>query len=382
MSTDRTPTVRARTMEEFRAGFLEEPGYLDFARIGPLSQTVLDEAHAQNARLSRARFGTLDGLADEDERLRTALAALIGFRVDQIVFQPNTSTGLMHALFGLTGGVLLSAGEFPSLTYSAVRASEALHVVQPVWLETDHGRVTPGQIREQVTAGTAAVAVSLVDSRTGYLADIDGIRQVIGDRLLIVDAIQGFGVVDAPYSVADVVVSGGQKWARAGWGTGFMAMSDRALERILPVFSGFAGASDPDAWDAVGEPARGARAYSVSNPDSVAEARLAAAVEEVNAVGVGAIAADIADRVNRVIGLVDEFAIPVTSSRDESDRAGIVVLEPERRHLTLLTAAMHNHGVSATQRAQTTRLSVHTSAGDETLAMLRAALVSYAGAIR
>ena len=81
--------------------------------------------------------------------------------------------------------------------------------------------------------------MSLVDFRTGYLADLEGIRQVIGDRLLIVDAMQGFGVVDAPYELADVVVSGGQKWARAGWGTGFLALSDRALEHLTPVLSGF-----------------------------------------------------------------------------------------------------------------------------------------------
>ena len=107
-------------------------------------------------------------------------------------------------------------------------------VVTPLWLETDHGRVTPGLIKEQLTSATAAVAVCLVDSRTGYRADLEGIRQVIGDRLLIVDAIQGFGIADAPYEVADVVASGGQKWARAGWGTGFLALSDRAVDAARP----------------------------------------------------------------------------------------------------------------------------------------------------
>ena len=140
--------------------------------------------------------------------MRDAVAALTGFAADQVVFQPNASTGLMHAIFGLTGGeVLLSAAEFPSVTYAAVRAAQALHVVTPTWLETDHGRVTPGAASGSSSRRARPRSlVSLVDSRTGYLADIDGIRQVIGDRLLIVDAIQGFGVVDAPYEVADVVV--------------------------------------------------------------------------------------------------------------------------------------------------------------------------------
>ncbi|TPX00935.1 aminotransferase class V-fold PLP-dependent enzyme, partial [Schumannella luteola] len=141
----------------------------------------------------------------------------------------------------------------------------------PLWLETDHGRVTPGNIRDQLDSSVVAVAVSLVDFRTGYLVDLEGIRQVIGDRLLIVDAIQGFGVVDAPYQVADVVVAGGQKWARAGWGTGFLALSDHALEHLTPVWSGFTGTeSEGMPLDEVLPPAPDARAYAVSNADPIA----------------------------------------------------------------------------------------------------------------
>jgi selenocysteine lyase/cysteine desulfurase len=289
----------------------------------------------------------------------------------------------MHAAFGLTGGeVLLSRAEFPSVTYAAVRAAQAMRVITPTWLETDHGRVTPAQIRDQITPATAAVMVSLVDSRTGYLADIDGIRQVIGDRLLIVDAIQGFGVVDAPYEVADVVVSGGQKWMRAGWGTGFLALSERAVEHLTPVFSGWVGTdADGQTWDEVLDPSRSARAFTVSNPDLVAQARFAAALEEVAAVGVPAIADAVSDAAERVIALADEFALPVASSRNAAERAGIVVLEPLPEELTALSASLFNHGVTASVRETNVRISVLAGTTEETLDMLRAALVSYASAV-
>jgi selenocysteine lyase/cysteine desulfurase len=370
------------TIEEFAAGFSsEEPGYLDYGRAGPLSNAVRAEALGQYEALSKARFGTVDRMRVEDERVRDAVSALTGFPTDRISFQPNASTGLLHAAFGLTGGeVLLSPAEFPSVTYAAVRAAQAMRVVTPQWLETDHGRVTPAQIREQITDSTAAVMVSLVDSRTGYLTDIDGIRQVIGDRLLVVDAIQGFGVVDAPYEVADVVVSGGQKWTRAGWGTGFLALSERAIEHLTPVFSGWVGAGVDESWDEVVDPARDASAFTVSNPDPVAEARFAAALEEIAAVGVPAVSAAISDLADRVIDLADEFAVPVASSRNAAERAGIVVLEPLPEQLTVLAASLFNHGVSATVRATSARLSVHAGTTEETLDMLRAALTSYASA--
>ncbi|MCX7521866.1 aminotransferase class V-fold PLP-dependent enzyme [Microbacterium sp. STN6] len=365
------------TIDDFTAGFLEEPGYLDYARVGPLSAAALAELTGSAGILSRARFGSLEPLLDEDARLREAVAEVTGFPAEQVVFQPNTSTGLMQVMFALTGGVLLSRDEFPSLTFAAVRAEQALHAATPVWLETDHGRVTPGQIREQITATTAAVAVSLVDYRTGYLADLEGIRQVIGDRLLIVDAIQGMGVADAPYEVADVVVSGGQKWLRAGWGTGFLALSDSALERLTPVMSGHAGAAEVDPWGTVGEPADGSRAFSVSNPDFVAEARLAAALEEVSALGVGAIRSAVSEGVEKVIALADEFAVPVASSRVQAERAGIVVLQPAADELTVLTASFFNHGVTVTTRGGGIRLSVHAATSEETLNMVRQALVSF-----
>jgi selenocysteine lyase/cysteine desulfurase len=370
------------TIDDFAAGFGEEPGYFNFASIGALGRSVIEEEQAQLELVRRARFGSLGSLERQDERVRSAVAAITGFAAGQICFQPNTSSGLMHVMFGLTGGVLLSPAEYPSMTFAAARAADSLGVLNPVWLDTAGGPVTPGIIREQLTKNTAAVAVSLVDFRTGYLADLEGIRQVIGDRLLIVDAIQGFGVVDAPYRVADVVVSGGQKWVRAGWGTGFLALSDRAAESLTPVFSGFSATGQSDLpLDAVLPPARGAAAFSISNPDPIAQARLAAALEDIARVGVAAIGARLAEKVSRVIELADEYAVPVSSSRAEHERAGIVVLSPAVDQLTVLSASLHNHGVSVTVRQNTVRLSPHVSTDDESFDMLRAAFTSYASAI-
>ncbi|MDN4615808.1 aminotransferase class V-fold PLP-dependent enzyme [Leifsonia sp. F6_8S_P_1B] len=371
------------TIEEFASGFGEDPGYLDYGRVGPLSAAVRAEATAQHEILGRARFGAADRFRVEDDRVRDAVSALTGFASDSIVFQPNATSGLMHAAFGLTGGeVLLSQAEFPSVTYAAVRAAQAMHVVTPRWLQTDHARVTPAVIRDQLTPSTTAVMVSLVDSRTGYLADIDGIRQVIGDRLLIVDAIQGFGVVDAPYEVADVVASGGQKWTRAGWGTGFLALSERALEHLTPVFSGWVGtAAGGQTWDEVIEPARSAKAFTVSNPDGIAQARFAAALEEIAAVGVAAVSDAVAEKVERVLELADDFALPVSSSRSPSERAGMVVLEPLPEQLAALSASLYNHGVTATVRSTSVRISAHAGTTEETLDMLRAAFTSFASAV-
>lgn len=367
-------------LEDYQARFDEEPGYFDFARIAPIGRAAAEEQTALTATLATARFGSLPVLLTQHDRMRAAVAALGGFRPDQVVFQPSSTQGLVHVAFGLAGEVVLSALEFPSLPYAVERAASARGVLRPRYLATDDGRVTPGNLRDQLTADVTAVAVSLVDYRTGYLVDLEGIRQVIGDRLLIVDAAQGFGVVDAPYRVADVVTSGGQKWMRAGMGTGFLAVSDRARERLTPVLSNYVGSADPYGTEVV-DPAPGAAAFQTSHADPFAAGRLAASVEEMVQVGVPVLNAAIAERVSRIIDLADEYALPVVSPRAETERAGIVVVEPEPAQLTVLAASLHNHGVTATVRPTTVRFSAHATTDEESLGMLKAALLSFATTI-
>jgi selenocysteine lyase/cysteine desulfurase len=365
------------SLEEFNAGFHEEPGYLDFARFGPLSDAVLQEHRVQSELLSTARFGSIDLVFDQDERVRSAAAQLLGLPTDQVAFQPNTSMGLMHAMFGMTGVVAMSPAEFPSITYAASRAADALGRLSVRWLQPDGGRVTPGTLRDQLDDDVTAVAVSLVDFRTGYVADLEGIRQVIGDRLLLVDAIQGFTVVDAPWQLADVIVSGGQKWVRAGHGTGMLALSERAADQLVPVLSGWMADDSIMPLDEVRDAPAGAAAFRISHPSSRAQAGFAAALESVASVGVDAISQAIADRVDEVIALADEFGVAVVSPRERAERAGIVVLDAGEENATVLAAALFNHGVTVTTRGGVARLSVHSSTDDDTVSLLRTALTSY-----
>ncbi|MGY2900383.1 selenocysteine lyase/cysteine desulfurase [Curtobacterium sp. PvP017] len=364
-------------IDEYAAGFSEDPGYLDHAAFGPVQTAVLEEQRVLGTIQEHMRFGAMETLDEQDARVRTVAARLVGRREDQVVSQTATTPGLLHTAFGLTGGVLVSADEYPSLPLALASAASATGGrVQPVVIESGVGWMTPSLIQERLTDDVTAVAVSLVDWRTGYLADLAGIREVIGDRLLILDAIQGFGVVDAPYEIADVVATGGQKWLHAGWGTGFTAFSDRALNRLRPALSGPHGTTG---WP-VDVPAvrPGAAGYQMTRIDPIAQARLAVSLDRLTAVGVAAVQERVTERVERVFAIADEFGLEVESSRDPRERAGIVVLRPAEGRLTALSAALHNHGVTATTRLGVARVSVFASTTDETLDMFRDACVSYA----
>ncbi|GAA1697084.1 hypothetical protein GCM10009808_13170 [Microbacterium sediminicola] len=368
----------AGQLESYVDSFDEQPGYLDWAAFGPLSPEVRSEVHADAELLGTGRRSSVDLVNEHVDQSRVTAAAMLAVREDQVVIQPSASHGLQQAIYGLSGDLLLSRAEFPSLTVAVTRAEACGADVSAHWVEPDRGFMSPEVIRDALTEEVTAVAVSLVDFRTGYLTDLSAIRDVIGDRLLIVDAIQGLGVVDADYASADVVCANGYKWLRAGHGTGVASYSDRAMERITPVLSGYVGAEGGLPVDEVTAPVTDARAFLVSKADSLASARLGTALREIQDAGIDEVAAAVAARATRVIEIADEAGIAVLTPREEQYRAGIVTLVPEAQDAGPLSAELANAGVTTTARGGTIRVSAHAGTDDETLEMFQGALTAFA----
>lgn len=369
----------AGALESFQASFDGEPGYMDWAAFGPLSPSVRAEMHADAELLGSGRRSSIDLVEERVTEARELAAELLGAPVDEVVLQPSTTYGLMQAIYGVDGGLIMSRQEFPSLTVALTRAADALGRVVPQWIDPFDGRVTPDAVAEALTDDTAALAVSLVDHRTGYRADLAALREVIGeDRLLIVDAIQGFGVIDVDYSVADVVCGHGYKWLRAGRGTGFARFGPRALERLSPALSGFAGVDDDPFAEGIPRPAPSARAFTVSRADPLASGRLAAALREVRDAGVAAIESEIADRARDIMFFADRYEIPVLTPREPHERAGIVSLLPRPQDAAPLAASLANHGITVTSRGEIVRVGAHVGTGADTLRLFGDALAAFA----
>ncbi|MEZ3159664.1 aminotransferase class V-fold PLP-dependent enzyme [Microbacterium sp. BWT-B31] len=369
-------------LESFQASFDGEPGYLDWAAFGPLSPSVRTESHADAELLGSGRRTGIDMVKDHELEASDLLAELLMTDASHVTFQPSTTYGLMQALYGLTGGLLLGRHEFPSLTVTAQRAAAARGALVPQWVEPESGFMTPEVVRDALTDDTAAVAVSLVDFRTGYRADLTALRDVIGDRLLIVDAMQGFGVVEADYPAADVVCGNGYKWLRAGRGTGFAWYGDRALERLEPVLSGFAGA-DGDTLAGAGpipSVAASAQRFTVATADHLAVARLATALRDIRDLGVDVIERELAERTKDVIFFADRYEVPVLTPRDAEHRAGIVTLAPAAQDAAPLAASLVNHGLTVTVRAGLVRVAPHVGTGADTLRLFGDALAAFSSA--
>jgi len=366
------------TFDDYLATFDTDPGYLNWAAFGPLSTSVREEVFADADLLGTGRPSSLALVGERVDEAKGLIGELLGADPSEIALQPSSTHGLMHALYGLSGAVIASTAEFPSVSLTLERAAMASRgALSPRWIAPPDGRVTTDAVAEALDDEVVAVAVSHVDFRTGFRTDLGALRELIGpDRLLIVDAVQSFGIIEADYAAADVVVGHGYKWLRAGRGTGFARFSARARERIVPVLSGITGTSAAGLpADQLPEPAASAQAYTVSGPDTLAAARLAVGLRGVRDAGVSAIETRLAEHVDAVLEIADRNGIAVSSPRDREQRGGIVGLVPQEP--ARLAAALANAGVVATARGAAVRIAPHAGTDEATLRLLDEALAAF-----
>ncbi|MFF3734851.1 aminotransferase class V-fold PLP-dependent enzyme [Streptomyces sp. NPDC002476] len=339
-------------------------GYLDYARVGPLSRPAADALAATTALAARVDPADLERLFALSDAARTSAARLLDARRHEIALAPSTSNGLFTVAAALhgPGTVLVPRGEFPANLYPWLRFAErggpAVRLVDPA----GQRHITPDLLRRHLTPDVTALTVSAVDSLTGHLAPLAALKEVLGpERLLIVDAIQGLGAVALEADAADILVSGGQKWLRAGWGAALLLIRDRCAERLAPGLGGWAGVAEPFAPRHPAPPLPGAAAHLATNPDFPAAAAIGAAIDDLfdqggpAAVGarIRATLADLLDRARRA------GADILLDGLGPHERAGIGTFrlpghDPATVHHTLEAA-----GLITTRRDEWIRLSPH-----------------------
>ncbi|MCL8000423.1 aminotransferase class V-fold PLP-dependent enzyme [Brucella sp. 21LCYQ03] len=312
----------------YLASFSEHAKYLNFASLGPASAQVIEigESLSRAASTGQREAGLL--LAGQEARAIAYLSKLSGFSAQNIVLVPNTSSALVQIAIGLPIGTTIIAGgyQFPANVWPW-RNAGAMGRLKTKFIGGLDEPVTPELIRSNLCNETDCVAISAVDFRTGYVTSLSEMREAIGDRLLIVDAIQGFGVVDQDWSLADVVISGGQKWMRAGQGTGFMALSDRALDCISPIAGNWAGIKNSlNVRLSDHSPLPGAARFEATRFSPVLAGCFAEALKLIDSVSVTWIGAEIAKRQEFLQHKAAEFGLEFLSCKASEARAGIAVI--------------------------------------------------------
>ena len=243
---------------ELRALFplTERLVYLNHAAVSPPPTTTIraveNQLHdvADNGSLN---FGSWLAVK---EQARQKLASLLGARPEQVAFVRNTSDGLSTVANGLPWqsgeNIVTFRREFPSNVYPWLRLREAHHV-EVRMCEERAGRVDLDELCSLVDNRTRLITISHVQFASGFRADLHRLGTVARqhDALLVVDVIQGLGVVplDVDAELIDVAAGAGHKWLLTPEGVGFLYLSDRARERIQPTLVGWTSVPNSEAYD-------------------------------------------------------------------------------------------------------------------------------------
>lgn len=360
-------------IDEYLSQFSESTGYVNFSSVGPLSKAVKETCIRLDDEFAAAGPDTVDDMMAIADDVSARIAPLVGRRGDEVVMQPNTSEGLFHVAFSLpkiqgrVPRVLVNRNEFPANYYPWKRA-ESAGLLQ-VW--SFSGNASADNIAGQLD-GIDVVALSAVDYRTGYKADLAQIREAIGNRLMVVDGIQSFGASDNHWDQADVLLVGGQKWLRAGWGTGFMACSPRAKEICTrPLLSGWSGAVNAHDYDgAIHDPMRGAAAFSMTKLSPMAAGRLGAAIDLFTSVGVDWISERIQTFAVRLADDVARLGGQLIRDSDPLHWSNVLPISFEGKDIARIGAHLHDAGVTCSVHPQTIRITPHATTTKETYELL------------
>jgi selenocysteine lyase/cysteine desulfurase len=322
--------------------------YLNHAAVSPPPIPTIEAVAAQLRDVAENGSANYRNWVATKERARKLAAEMIGARPEQIAFMRNTSDGLSTIANGLRwragDNVVTFRNEFPSNIYPWLRL-HAAHGVEVRMCAEREGRVDLDELVRLVDENTRVVAVSQVQYASGFRADLERLGRTARarDALLVVDVIQGMGVV--PISVeaelVDVAAGAGHKWLLAPEGIGLLYISDRARERIEPTLVGWVSVPDPEdyanfeqGWN------RGALAWETGTGPTALLYGLEVSLKLLTETGVERIAAHLKQLTDHLCERLRHRPYQIVSSRRSGEESQIVCLR-HRGGLTAMALYVH-----------------------------------------
>jgi selenocysteine lyase/cysteine desulfurase len=231
---------------------------MDATQLFPRTEDIIYFNHASSSPLplpARERMKTLiDELASGDrswnfwsaelESFRGESAKLLGTEPREIGFIPNTSTGLLIALYSIpwreTDNVVLIKDGFPA---NIVPWFRNLPQIQKRQIEIEGDRPLEDRILDAIDEHTRAVAIDWVDFFTGYRIDLKRIGDFCKERgiFLVADGIQGCGALELDLSNVhvDFFAAASAKWLLGPVGAGILYVNAETMPRLKPAFEGW-----------------------------------------------------------------------------------------------------------------------------------------------
>jgi len=351
--------------------------YLDYAGIGIVREPARAAMRAAidgvlaHGSAEYGQFFTARGAA------RKAAAALLQCEEDEVALTANTSAGLQLVADGLDwrpgDEIVVFERDFPA-NVQPWRALERQGAVLR-WVPMREGRYELADIAAAISAATRLIAVSHVHFVTGAAVDLAAIVQLAhpAGALVCVDAIQSLGAmpIRPALSGVDFLAAGGHKWLGGPPGTGLLYCRRDRLDRLAGAPLGWFGydGSDQIFGREAGHlryalpPRPAARRFEGAMLNFVGIAGLAAAIDELLAVGPDAVWARVRTRAEGLRATLVERGFAVTPGD-----SGIVSVAADDG--AAISAALEEGGVHCSYVDGHIRISPHYWTVDEEITQL------------
>ncbi len=290
--------------------------YLDHAAGGPIPRPIYDAIQQfQKENAEGADFHWLEWMKRRDEA-RQSVADFIGAQPEEIAFTSSTSHGmnLVAELLAGEGKILLNESEFPSST------------VPWLWRNAN---VAWGK----ETGDARTIVTSFVQYATGRREDIAAIGKTKGDRFLVVNATQGFGVL--PVNIkkwnADFICANSYKWMMAGYGGGILYIRKPLFEKFRPAGAGWRSMVGCDLMQNKNlEMKKAGERYEWGCPNFSNMFAFAAAVRYFSEIGIEQIEKRVLELTGFLIQQLQKRKLKILSPLEDEFRSGIVVFKVDQ----------------------------------------------------
>jgi selenocysteine lyase/cysteine desulfurase len=360
--------------------------YLNHAGIGPLTRTGANRMDDLNRVVAESGDRRWPERGSEGERVRRAMARLLGARKPhEVAFVGNTSEALSAVAWGLDwrpgDNVVGPEPEFPSNVYPWT--SLAPLGVEYRRVPEREGRVEVSDLVAAMDERTRIVAPSWVQYATGHRIDLAALTALAAacrdaGALLVVDAIQGAGVLrlDVAAAGVDVCALSCHKWLLSPEGVGVLYVSDRVVEGLRSTRHGWRSVAGRSDWTTIDPtPAEGALRFEAGTLNLLGMHALGATLdlfEELGAEWIEERVLALAERTARGLrGLGFRLAEP---RRAPGETSGIVLGTHPERPAKELADALFAEGFAPAERAGRLRVSPHAYTTEEEIDRLLGAL--------
>ncbi len=283
-------------LETYRAGFIRRPDetHLNNAGVAPMCTPAADAIGAMSAAMQRGMHD-FQAQLDAVEAGRASVGALVGAPASDVTMVNTCATAISQMALGLPfrqgANVVRWDQEYPSNAYPWHVAADRVNGSVTVVESNADFSVDTERLCDAISETTQCVAISWVQFSTGAITDLKAVSERCKEvgAWLVVDAIQGLGVLDFDMSAmgVDAVCGGTHKWLSGPIGHGFLVVGEELRRQLEPIFFGAMTYGTPDDAVDIGKALRtDVRRFEPGNPAVLGAAGCDAAVRHTLDAGV------------------------------------------------------------------------------------------------